>query len=242
MNHRVNFTEQLVWFTIFIAFISFQSISAQEETIIIEAGQSVADVLPQNEMYRYPEFIKSVVHYKDSTTMMATLNYNIALAEMMLISNRKDTLVIANRDVIDFIAIENDTFYTSDQGYFGLLEGNKNIKLLMKQYLKLTDIRKEGAYSASTSTSAIDNYSSTSANLNTSTYRLKVEQDMVYTLKTDYYFRKQNGELLLAKKNNLIRMFPEYKVTINKFLKENSISFNQKEDLIRLAVFLANPK
>jgi hypothetical protein len=232
-------------FALIVPFILLQvnTLAQDDKRFKVKSGSSITDVLSFQEMYRYPAFMKGVVFYKDGTSNEEIMNYNIVIAEMLFINSRKDTLVIDNRVGINHISISGDTFFVGD-GYFEMLAGDNNIMLLMKRYVKLTDIKKEGAYGTNNSTGSIDNYTSISVGDNTSTYKMKVAQDMIYSFKTEYYFSNSDKEqqLTLARENNVIKMFPEKKDVIKKYIKDQSISFNKKEDLIQLTGFLQELK
>jgi hypothetical protein len=45
---------------------------------------------------------------------------------------------------------------------------------------------------------------------------------------------------VLAKKNSMLKLFPEKEEMIKEFIKSQSIRFNEKEDLIKLTEFLKN--
>lgn len=225
--------------SIVMAFLAIQSdLKAQEEKrFTVKAGYSIANVLSFEEMYRYPEFKQGTVAYKDGSTKDEILNYNIVIGDMLFINSRRDTLVVANSASIDFITIEDNIFYFND-GCFEKVAGNGKVMLLVKHYMKLMDIKKEGAYGTSNSTAAIDNYTSYSAGNNTSTYRMKAAQDIVYSFEVEYYFGRIGQDYVFARENNLLKTFPENKDKIKQFIKDQKLSFNKKEDLIKLTEFL----
>ena len=213
------------------------NIKAQDDKrFTVESGSSIADVLSFSEMFQYPQFMPGMVYYKDGTSKNEIVNYNIVIGEMLFINSR-DTLVISNSAAISHIKVAEDLFYLID-GCEEKLAGDYKIMLLSKRYVKLLDIKKEGAYGTSNSTAAIDNYTSYNAANNTSTYKMKAAQDIVYSFKNDFYFSNSPGSIVIAKESNIIKMFPDKKDAIKQYLKEQKISFNNKEDMIKLTGFL----
>ena len=208
-----------------------------DKRFTVKAGSSVAEVLSAEEIYRYPDFIDGLVVYNDGTFINSALNYNIVLGEMQFINGRGDTMVIANSPDIKMVAFASDTFYVNE-GYLEVLEGDTNIMLLAKNFVKLMDVRNQGAYGTSNPSGAVDNYTSISAGNNTSTMNLKVNQDMVYSFNTDFYIKKRSSDYIPVRKNVLLKIFPDNKDEIKGFLKDNHINFTDVSDLVKLTGFL----
>jgi hypothetical protein len=216
--NRIKMKDKVFILVFFISMFPLNHQAQNTKTITVKTGQSITDVLTFNEIYRYPEFIQGKVFNQDGTLIEARLNYNIVLGEMQFINNQRDTLVIANSRNINYITLLNDTFYVND-GYFELITGNANCMLLVKQYLKLMDVKQEGAYGSSSSTGAVDNYSSISVGNNTGIYKLKAIQDMVFSIRTEYYFGNKSREFLLAREKNAVKLFTEKKDLIKRYIK-----------------------
>lgn len=205
----------------------------------VKAGTSVAEVLSDEEIYRYPSFMDGHVMYKNGSFINSRLNYNIVLGEMQFINGKGDTMVIANSADIYRVVFDTGTFYVNE-GYLEVLVGDSNIMLLAKNYVKLMDVRNQGAYGTSNSSGAVDNYTSISAGNNTSTMNLKVSQDMVYTFTSDYFFKSGNSEFIPARRNSILRLYPDTENEIKSFIKENNVNFSDVNDLIKLTGFLMN--
>lgn len=219
--------------------MSIASTAQQVKNFTVRAGQSFIDILSHDELFRYPKFTKGFTVYKDGTTSSERMNYNIVQGEMMFLNSRNDTLVITKKNAIDQIILAEDTFYVSN-GYYERIAGNKTAMLLIHKYIKLVNVKKEGAYGTSNSTGSVDSYSSLSANKNSSTLKLKVSEDMDFAIVTNFYFRKNSKEFVLARKNSILKLFPEKDEIIKDFIKSQSIRFSEKDDLIKLTEFIKN--
>ena len=207
-------------------------------TFTVKAGESIADVLTPEDIFKYPDFIKGKVLYTSGSYTETLLNYNKVLGEMQFINSRGDTVIIANPEDISFISLPEDTFYISE-GYLEAITGNDNVMLVVKNYVKLMDVRKQGAYGMS-STGNIDNYTSVSSGTNTGTVQLKSNQDMIYSYEVEYYFTSDKVDYVPARKNSILKLYPDHKDEIRSFIKEHSINFNRLQDLISLTEFVAN--
>ena len=218
--------------------LCFELIAQDITSFTVKAGQSFNDVLTFDQIYSYPEFREGVVFYSNGTSSSAVLNYSIIRGKMEFINSRRDTLVIANSEIIDSVILNNDTYYVSDDEYYRRSAGERTFALFERRFLKLTDIKTKGAYGTTSSTSAVDNYSSFISNSNTRTYQLKADEDMVFSFRTSYYFQTRSRDLFSAQQNTLLKSFPEYSASIKKFIKENSIKFTREADLVKMADFM----
>lgn len=230
---------KFTFISVLFGLMSIASTAQQMKNFTVSAGQSFVDVLSHDELFRYPKFIKGITVYKNGTTTSERMNYSFVQEEMMFLNSRNDTLVITKKDAISQIILAEDTFYVNN-GYYEHLAGDKNAMLLMHKYIKLVNVKKEGAYGTSNSTGSVDSYSSLNANNNSSTLKLKVSDDMDFALVTDFYFSKNSKEFVLARKNSILKLFPEKDERIKEFIKNQSIRFNEKDDLIKLIEFIKN--
>lgn len=218
--------------------VQFTTFAQESYTFTVKAGESIVDVMGPESIFRYPEFLESKVIYTDGTYTETLLNYNNVLGEMQFINSRGDTVIIANPEAIGLIVFPQDTFYVSD-GYLELIAGDDSIKCVVKNYVKLRDVKNQGAYGMS-STANVDNYTSVSAGSNTSTYLMKSKQDIVYSMEMDYYIGSYQLGFAPARRNNILKLFPEYRDEIRDFIKKESINFNRQDDLILLTSYLAD--
>jgi hypothetical protein len=74
---------------------------------------------------------------------------------------------------------------------------------------------------------------------NLMTLNLRLNQDIYFYKKTDY-FLISNGEFIKAAKSNFLKIFNDDKKSIEKFLKLNKTNFNKQNDLEKLFRFCAH--
>jgi hypothetical protein len=221
----------------FASALLINSVVAQEsETIVVKAGTKVIDYFPPGERYRYPEFRDGKVIFKDNTFIATKLNYNILLGEMHFIQKR-DTLALSNLRSVNYINVEEDTFYY-DNGFLEVVAGTDPVIMAVKQYVKMLDVQKSGAYGTKSSTSAITSYSSMYGASGTTNYKLVLNEDILLSRKTEYYIGNKEDGFVLYRKKYLRKLFPEYKAHITDYLKHNKVDFTNRDDLIRLTGYL----
>ena len=218
-------------------FLIVSSLTGQERTTItVKAGTRVIDYFPFNERYRYPQFIQGKVMFSNDNFTVTKLNYSILYGEMHFIQAR-DTLSISNVKDIRYVQIMQDTFYYDD-GFHEVLGGHDPAIMTIKQYVKLSDKTKEGAYGTRTSTGAVQSYSGIYDQGGRSNYNLILQEDYVFTRIADYYIGNTRDGFVLYKKNNLIKLFPDHKSEIEDYLKKNDIDFKSRDDMKKLTSFV----
>ena len=220
---------------IIFSFLIFNvCLSAQNyEPVTVKAGSSVLDYFPFKERYRYPEFVPGIVIFKNGVYSESKFNYNLLMGEMEFIK-APDTLSIINKKDIYLIALEKDTFYY-DKGYLELISGG-NIKVVLKQYIKLKEIQKKDPYGVSSAGSSRESNSTLPSETNF--YKLKANNDLVFQRVVEYYISIPQNGFVPFRKKNVLRIFPPKKKEIKIYLKSNKFNFNSREDLLKLADYL----
>jgi hypothetical protein len=224
-------------FLIYSILIFCGSLSAQKyEPVTVKAGMRVVDCFPFNERYRYPEFSTGWIKVKSGVLSDTKINYNFLSGEMEYIRN-KDTLVIANKKDVRFIAVAQDTFYY-DKGYYLEQITGGSLKLVLKQYIKLKETQKQDSYGTTSAGAAMTSYGSLPSNGNF--YRLTANTDMMFQRTLEYYLSDQDGGFFQFTKKNVMQHFPQQEDKIKAYLKSNKVNFEKRDDLIRLAGYLSS--
>ena len=210
-------------------------LKAQKDNWHVKAGEEVNDAVPPDVKFRYPQFVAGNVYFKNGAQSAAPLNYNLLNEEMEFINSNGDTLSLDNEATINYITINNDSFFYS-KVYLELVAGNPLVKLAKKQRLKIGDVSKIGAYNQSSSSSAIT--SVTSLYNRAGVTNLAQRADLLLVKETIYYVGDYYNHFLPASKKNVIKMFGRKEDSINNFLQENKTRFNNEDDLKKLINFL----
>lgn len=209
---------------------------AQNSNTIVKAGEKMNDAISPKVKFRYPDFVSGNISFKDGTHSEAPLDFNLLNEEMQFIDAKGDTLSLDNEATIKYITINNDTFYYS-KGYLELIAGNSLVKLAKKQRLKIGDVRKIGGYDQASPVSAITSYSS--INNGSQLTSLTQRADILLSKETTYFIGDNYNHFLPANKKNIMKVFGKKEAAIDKFLEENTIKYNNQNDLKKLIDFLA---
>src|SRR5437762_10497455 len=121
--------------------LPLQFICPGNATIIVKAGNTIKESVPAIDLSEYPQYIKGTVFFKDGNSSGAAMNYNRFLDEMQFITAKGDTLTLIDEKDIRLINIAGDTFFY-DQGYIKLINNTVNVKLGIKEMLRIIDKRK----------------------------------------------------------------------------------------------------
>lgn len=203
------------------------------KTYTVPAGVDVKDIVPQKEIFQYPNFVQGVVVFRDGTSAPGKLNYNRLVAEIQFIDPKGDTLSLANEKNILISLIGTDTFYFSD-GYVRQLTTGPHLKIGERIAFK-EFINKPGAYGLSSATTATNTVSDL---LNLRSQKLEVSQELVLVKNTNYLLGDKFNWFVVADKNTVLRFLPGKKGEIEDFIDKNKTNFNNGDDLVKLAKFI----
>lgn len=215
-----------------ILFFNANLPAQNNKTIIITAGTKMVDYFPVNQRYRYPEFTPGQVLMKNGKSSDLKLDYNFLSGEMEFIQEQ-DTMYISKVKDLRYIVVL-DTFYY-DNGYIEVISHGK-IRVGLRQYVKIKDILKKGAYGSVNRGSSIDTYTSVFADGNS--HDLIPNEDIEVQMIFEYYISDQTGDFLQFNKKNAIQLFPQKDDEIKAYLKGNKVDFESRDDLIRFADYL----
>jgi hypothetical protein len=218
----------------FLLLLPTLSYCQEKKVFTIQPGQRIDEVLKLEEIYKYPKFVAADIGFKDGSTSRSLLNYNYLYGEMQFIAQKGDTLSIDNSSAINIIKINNDTFYF-DKEFVQVIAAANDLKLGEKQFIKLLDIKRAGAYGLPTMNS-VSSYSSYSGNNQTIAITAKefttLEQD------ADYFLGDKYNRFVKMNNKSILKMFSKKSKEVEKYLNENNINYNKREDVLKLFSFL----
>ena len=186
--------------------------SQRPKTYTVPAGVDVKDIVPQKEIFQYPNFIQGVVVFRDGTSAPGKLNYNRLVAELQFVDPKGDTLSLANEKNMLIALVGKDTFYYS-QGYVRLLTSGQHLKIGERVAFK-EFINKPGAYGLSSATTATNNVSDL---LNLRSQQLNVSQEIVLVKNTNYLLGDKFNGFVIADKNTVLRFLPDNRAEDRRF-------------------------
>lgn len=217
---------------IFISCIS--SFAQQDGTVTIKAGTNIRDYFPPLEKYLYPNFEKGKITLKDRRVNTSLFNYNLLSGEMEFIQG-KDTLVIKVKDDLYSIVTAHNSFFYTDTYLRQIRDGK--LKVFVNQQYCIVNLLKQGAMGTTNNSVAIDSYDYVIAKR--ISYNLKAEEDMVIQKVSKYFISTSDGEYFPFNKKNVLKLFSKKGDAIKGYIKSNTVDFNSKEDLLKLADFVS---
>ena len=242
---RINLDDMKNWFIV-ICLLSAANIVNGQKYYEVKSGMHLRDVFSFADMYQYPAFTAGRVQFKNGRSGGGKMNYNQFTGEIEFIEG-KDTLVIGDKGSIKSISIGNDVFYFDvDAGFLLQSTTGKYAKIAKKEFIRQVDRKRESGY-GTTSTA----YASTVNNMGflagadggvqtgSRARELVSTEDVVFKKQTDYYLGNEKGIFLKADKKNALKLYPEKKASLNAYLKENKIDFDNEESLMHLVGMIA---
>jgi hypothetical protein len=218
--------------------IGYSNLWAQEPTLVtIKTGTRIRDVIPLSDILLHPQFISGNVFFRNGSVATGKMNYNSLIDQMLFIDPNGDTLALKDEKTIKFITLGKDTFYYAD-GFVRLVASNSVVKLAEKKIWELADVRKIGSHNRPATTFAVTPLGKLTDGFGR-TYDLVTDEEWLLRKQPRYYFGDTYDRFLPAGKNNLLSFFPKMQNALANYLKENKVNFHKKDDLEKIAQFLA---
>lgn len=186
--------------------------------------------------YRYPQFQKGVVSFRDQPLASADLNYNYLSGQILFVTPKGEQLELAKPETLEYIAIGTDTFYYADKGYVEAITHFPTINLSRKETIKFNGKEKKGAYgtySTTTAASSINTFSDENVN-----QKISVDENTLYATTTLYYLSDRLNNFFPATKKNFYKFFSKDENKLSEYLKNNSVRYSREEDLRKLLEYL----
>jgi hypothetical protein len=180
--------------------------------------------------YMFPGFTKGLVRMKTGESFNAVLNYNTVTENMVWEKDGK-LLDLANMESVDTIFLQNRKFIPVDKVFYEVLV-NAPISMFIQHKNDLVQAGSPAGYGSTSQTSSIKNFSSIA--LNSRTYNLALPPDYTLNQSTVYWIKKSNTMFSFLNKRQFLKIFPGEKDEIEKFINQNRLKFENRDDLIKL--------
>ena len=232
---QLKIMRSIISFFIFIIIIINAADSQTRKTYRINSIKEDSGAL-MSSAYRYPQFEKGVVSFKNQPLASAELNYNYLSGQILFATPNGEELELAKPETLDYIAIGKDTFYYTDKGYTEKLTHYAGINLFKKEIIKFNGREKKGAYgtySTTTAASSINTFSD-----DKTTQRIPVDENTLYATNTQFYLMQDANNFVPANKKNFYKAFSKDEPKLSDYLKSNPVHYNKEEDVLRLLKYL----
>lgn len=173
---------------------------AQEKLITLKAGEDISALYKH--VYRYPGFTKGKVNLTNGDSISVLLNYNLFEGAVQFI-DKKDTLLIAEKESIRDIVISDDTFFREGTHFLRFIDDYGFTKLAVEDKLILHDEQRIGAMGMARPTHNIDSKSTFTS---WQTLGLQLNRDLIFSKEQRFYFL-QDGVFHPVTKKALNKLF-----------------------------------
>ncbi len=227
------------------------SVSAQvvqEHHRSSESPVQVEDIASQEIQLLLPQSKPGLVFQENEMRIFDQLNYNMLLDIILIEDDHGEFFAMADPHLIDSLRLEGKLFhYLDGHGFFEYIAGNKREGVYRKHRV---DVNAEtvalGAYGTANRTTSIDVVRSmvdpSGADITQRTIEVENPsgQEIHLTLKREemFYFLRDGEPHAVHSQRSLNRAFPEHRSEIRRFLRDHSINFENREDMIRLSEFV----
>ena len=241
--------KNILFLFMFTGFMSLATAQQQpiQERVHVGTGDTLNYILSNGFQYLYPNFIQGRVFFDTEEASSAYLNYNILLNEIHFLENQHienldqeteseflkhaQSLVL---DDIEFIVIGNDVFVNTPRGIMFLV-ANYDIQLLQHNKITQTGTKKTGAYGQQVQSASIESRDRLPSDFQRHS-DLKPMVMTEYSRKSEY-FLYDDGQLLPATRRQFERSFPALKDDIRTYVSNNTINFDDMDNLKSLLQF-----
>jgi len=230
-------------FVVSVVYIPYSAYSQEQEpaakdapkTLRVNALRDEEDKLT-GRIYKYSAFLDGRVVFKDSSEVEAKLNYHQVFGQILFINGKGDTMALANPATTLMVVISNDTFYFHDKFFLQKLTQYDENNLAVRQTIKYVGREKAGPYGSYSSTSAANSNSTVTTDDQITQY-ISLDENVVYTIKNEYYFADRFNNFFRASKKSFYNLFSKHEKALKEYVKQNPVDFNKKDDLLRVIQF-----
>jgi hypothetical protein len=208
-----------------------QAYAQPSKTIRIKNGQDAAAFVPAKDRYQFPEFQPGKVSYVNGNYAVSKLNYCYLLGEVMFISDKGDTLAIADNNMISYAEIGKARFYPQPlHGFVELVEHCGEVALVKKVQYQKGGIEKKGAYQNENDIGALHS-ATTFTDINGRITMLGVNNTVLMRPMVSYLFMDRNHRFSKAGETSLLKIFSKKKEEIKPYLGNRNFNYANEEDL-----------
>jgi len=206
---------------------------------VLTYAQTVAEITFAEDSslhYVFPTFHLATVKMKKGEPQKAMMNYNLVTEEMVFMQNDK-VLALYQLNEIDTVYFDQRKFIPEGNKFMELLY-NAPLSLYILHKRTLMSTGKTAAYGGKSQLSAVSSVESLTAD--GTIYRLKLPGEYVTSEASQFYTKDGKKLRRFANVNQLSKIFPAKASVIHTYVKENSIDFKNKTQVMALIKFLNN--
>jgi len=210
------------------------AVAALLAILLIPAGLNAqADSLENLPNLLLPRFTNSLVKMKSGEKRRAVLNYNLVDQEMVFMQ-RGQFYVLDDPQLIDTVYMANRAFVPFEKGFYELaVSGPATLFIQHKAYAESLGVPTAfGARSQTTSYNYVKMIFGGNGAIN-----LKFPDEFTIVDDTEYWIRKEGVMVSFKSQRQFLKIFPEKKKEIDRYIIENQVDFKNIESIIGLVQY-----
>lgn len=237
--------------SISIVILLSASVSAQVKQEHLRSSEStvqVEEIASQEIQLLLPQSKPGLVFQDNEMRVFDRLNYNMLLDILLVGDEQGELFAMADSHLADSIRLEGKLFhYLDGHGFFEHIAGNDREGVYRKHRVNVNaETVALGAYGTANRTTSIDVVRSmvdpSGADIAERTIEVENpsgQEIHLYLQREKVFYLLRDGEPhAVHSQRSLNRAFPEHRSEIRRFLRDHSIKFDDREDMIRLSEFV----
>jgi hypothetical protein len=211
-------------YTVIFIFVLLQITSS------LEAQTDSISNLPQ---FLFPNFTPGIIKLKTGEIARAEMNYNTLSGNMTFF---KDNVLhdLNKPEVIDTIFIQNRQFVYTENEFFEVIV-NAPAVFFIQHKSKISSAGRPGAYGTTSQTSGPTALSKMYGEKKS--YNFKLPDEIILTPDPMYWVRINNTMHKFLTVRQFLKIFPGHEDEIKSYIKQNDLSLDKRDDLIKLGIF-----
>ncbi len=240
---------KLFFFVMLAVVLNNFSVWSQTHRSTFQSTEKVIDIEEKADpkvVFLFDNFKSAKIYYPDKYAEL-DINYRLLRDEVIVKTDESKVKTLSTRDKFDSILVNNMNFIYNDN--FGYLEKiDKDGDFYIKHVTTyITDVVMQGAYGEASPSSSVAK--ATDAQVGRSRKRggirpYEFENTAQNPIRVTLTYRPKlamivDDELITFRtRRNLNDVFSDYRSEIRRYVRSENISFDQREDLIRLSEYL----
>lgn len=218
--------------------VSAVSLSAQVKSGVISASarENIANKLPKDVAYIFPDFSDATLNYKDGRFSNGRLNIRLLDNFILYIDDRTgDTLVLSNPDHVRDLVCNDTVYKIVNDCVLKVLSDADGKQLAQRFRFKLTKEQEDAGYSSLPASST-----AVSGNVN------RLDPSRNPDVKSDFSYKHERDFILTdgdktypARLSSFNRLFPDRKKAIKAYVRDNALDLETASGLTALFDFCA---
>lgn len=182
----------------------------------------------------FPEYQKGTILLKGNQKVNVLVNYD-ATKHLMMYKQSDDDMILTNVQSVDSVMIGKHRFIPVKNRFYEVIPVKSEF-LLVDWNIAMTEIGYRGAYGQVTHSKVHKyNVSAMTHDIYHTEARQNESLEVYRRSNRNTYYIMRNGKMMKFKdKKSLLKLFPDRKDEIEKFLKEDKTMFKNVEDVVEL--------